>query len=131
MGNDNKICVIPNELTESKKVMKNWGYELIIHNGDGYCGKILHFYKNSEFSLHFHIQKHETWYVNYGKLKLMAIDTCKGNSNFSIINSGDIIVVPQGVPHQLHAIEESEIFEVSTPDDVKDSYRIWKGVNTK
>ena len=38
-------------------VKKGWGYENIIVNNDEYCGKILHFYKDKKFSMHYHLLK--------------------------------------------------------------------------
>ena len=109
------------------KVEKGWGYELHIHNDDGYCGKVLHFNKNAQFSMHYHVEKRETWYVSKGKLELRQInpDTCEVTSE--LLQVGDVVEVYVGIPHQLFALEESDIFEVSTIDKKEDSYRVWKG----
>ncbi len=109
------------------RVDKGWGYELHIHNDDGYCSKILHFNKGSHFSMHFHMMKHETWYVASGKFLLRRIDTNTADVIECNLVQGDVIVVPLGLPHQLWALEEGEIFESSTPDHVIDSYRVMKG----
>lgn len=109
------------------RITKAWGWEDIIINNDKYCSKILHFYKDAKFSLHFHIEKHETWYVSKGKLLLNYTDVKLGKI-FSInLVAGDVVVVPQGHPHQLTALEESDIFEASTPHKDNDSYRISPG----
>ena len=51
-------------------VPKGWGYELIWASTDKYCGKIMFFEKaNAKFSMHFHKEKDETWFVNTGNLK--------------------------------------------------------------
>ena len=49
---------------------KGWGEELWITNNYKYCGKILRFKQGASFSMHYHIQKEETWCVTRGKLKL-------------------------------------------------------------
>lgn len=113
------------------KVKKGWGYELFLHNGDGYCGKILHFNSQKACSMHLHAKKHETFYVSYGSLVLKTIDTKTGTSSEIKLSKGDVFVVKQLLPHQLFAVEESEIFEMSTEDDVNDSYRVWKGDSQK
>ena len=41
------------------KVDKDWGYELIIHNDEKYCGKILFIKKGHCISLQFHKKKTE------------------------------------------------------------------------
>ena len=49
---------------------KGWGRELIWATNEKYCGKLMFFdRKGSKFSLHFHKEKDESWYV----LKLSLI----------------------------------------------------------
>lgn len=108
-------------------VEKGWGHEKIIYNGESYCGKILSFNEGKKFSLHYHVEKHETWYVIKGKLSLTWIDPTIGKSNVIDLSVGDCVTIPQGVPHQLFAYEDSEVMEVSTPHKDSDSYRIHKG----
>lgn len=112
-------------------VPKAWGEEVIIHNGDGYCGKLLRFRKGGKFSLHFHSKKTETFYVNKGRFELITIDTRIAAKQHISITEGDIIHIEPNTPHQLEALEESEIFECSTPHDDNDSYRIEKGDSQK
>lgn len=108
-------------------VNKKWGCEIIIHNDNEYCGKILIFNKGAKFSMHFHIKKKETWYVNNGKLQFSWIDTKTAVKHSRILEKDDIIEVERGMPHQLYALEESRIFEVSSEHFDDDSYRIEKG----
>lgn len=115
----------------TKKIEKGWGYELIIHNGDGYCGKILHFNNNGMCSMHLHLKKHETFYVASGQFVLKIIDSKTGDIFLTNLSVGDIFVIKPMLPHQLFATEEGEIFETSTEDDVDDSYRMWKGDSQK
>jgi len=51
-----ECCTIP----------KGWGREIIIENNEMYCGKILEFKKGCKFSMHFHMEKDETWWVEKG-----------------------------------------------------------------
>lgn len=119
------------EIKTPVRVDKGWGYELHIHNDDGYCSKILHFNKDAMFSMHFHMMKHETWYVASGKFVLKTINTDNAETVVSNLVQGDVVVVPMGLPHQLWALEEGDIFEASTPDHVIDSYRVQKGDSQK
>ena len=112
-------------------VPKAWGEEVIIHNGDGYCGKLLRFRKGGKFSFHFHSIKVESWFVNKGMFKLTTIDTRIASKQIISLVEGDIIHVEKNTPHQLEALEEGEIFEVSTPHMDEDSYRIEKGDSQK
>ena len=45
---------------------KAWGYELWIINNEHYCGKLLVFNANKQFSMHYHMLKDEAWYINKG-----------------------------------------------------------------
>lgn len=113
--------------TESCKICKGWGHELIIVNNEKYCGKILVFKKGFSFSMHYHLIKQETWYVNKGSFLFTWIETDTGLKKEMDLNLGDVITIPIGQPHQLKAKEDSEIFEISTQHYDSDSYRIWKG----
>lgn len=118
--------------SESKKetveiVNKGWGKEIIFVNNDEYCGKILCFNKDKRFSMHYHLLKKETWYVAKGRLILYWIDTANGISYTEYLEVGDVVTNERGAPHQLIALEDSEVFEVSSKHYDEDSYRIWKG----
>jgi mannose-6-phosphate isomerase-like protein (cupin superfamily) len=106
---------------------KAWGEEIWIHNDENYCGKILKFKHGSKFSMHFHVHKIETWYVNKGEFMLNHINTEDAEFKNIKLKEGDIIEIPRGVPHQLIAVTNAEIFEISTQHFENDSYRISKG----
>ena len=62
-------------ICEGCKVPKGWGEELIIENNEKYCGKLLIFKKGCKFSMHYHLIKDETWYVDKGTFLYRWIDT--------------------------------------------------------
>jgi mannose-6-phosphate isomerase-like protein (cupin superfamily) len=111
------------------KVDKGWGYEIIWATNDKYCGKIMVFEKvGSKFSMHFHKEKDETWFVNNGRFLLRWIDTKTAKLNEQELKEGDTWHNPPLQPHQLVAMEPmSSISEVSTADSVEDNYRIAQG----
>jgi len=111
------------------KVDKGWGYELIWATNEKYCGKIMVFERvGSKFSMHFHKEKDETWFVNNGKFKVRWIDTKEARLYEKELKEGDTWHNPPLQPHQLEALEAmSSITEVSTPDSVEDNYRIIPG----
>ena len=116
----------------SGKVDKGWGYELIWATNDQYCGKIMVFDRvGAKFSMHFHKEKDESWFVNAGSFKLRYIDTSTALVMERVLNSGDTWRNPPLMPHQLEALEDSIIFEISTQDKIEDSYRVWKGDSQK
>jgi mannose-6-phosphate isomerase-like protein (cupin superfamily) len=108
-------------------VPKGWGEELIIENNEMYCGKLLIFKKGCKFSMHYHLIKDETWYVDSGKFMYRWIDTDTAEVNEQILTKGDIVRQRPGQPHQLEALEAGTVFEVSTEHFDADSYRVWAG----
>ena len=91
--------------------------------------KIMVFEKvGSKFSMHFHKEKDETWFVNGGKFKVRWIDTKDATVFEKELKEGDTWHNPPLQPHQLEALEPmSSITEVSTPDSVEDNYRLIPG----
>jgi mannose-6-phosphate isomerase-like protein (cupin superfamily) len=112
---------------EGCKVPKGWGEELIIENNEKYCGKLLIFKKGCKFSMHYHMIKDETWYVDKGTFIYRWIDTETAETNQQFLKPGDIVRQRPGQPHQLIALEDGVIFEISTQHFDSDSYRVWKG----
>ena len=111
------------------KVDKKWGYEDIWCTNDKYCGKMMHFNTGAKFSMHFHAEKDETWYVLSGKFMVRWITTDNAKQHEKELNVGDTWHNPPLVPHQLICIQEGTIIEVSTPDSVEDNYRVMPGDN--
>ena len=112
-------------------VPKGWGEELIIENNEMYCGKLLIFKKGCKFSMHYHLIKDETWYVDSGKFMYRWIDTETAEVNEQTLIKGDIVRQRPGQPHQLEALEAGTVFEVSTEHFDADSYRVWAGDSQK
>jgi quercetin dioxygenase-like cupin family protein len=108
-------------------VSKGWGKEIIFVNNDEYCGKLLCFEKGKKFSMHYHIKKKETWYVSKGSFILIWVETNTGTTHTEYLKLGDVITNERGEPHQLIALEDAEVFEVSTKHYDDDSFRMWKG----
>jgi mannose-6-phosphate isomerase-like protein (cupin superfamily) len=120
--------IIPVDITPPKKVDKIWGYELWVHNDEDYCGKLLVFSKQgNKFSMHYHLKKKETWYVQEGGFEFHWIDVETAERKRKIIKEGDSVLIQRGLPHQLIALKDNSIvFEVSTEHFDEDSYRIYR-----
>tara|TARA_B110000977_G_C11090632_1_gene496727 strand:- start:9897 stop:10271 length:375 start_codon:yes stop_codon:yes gene_type:complete len=119
------------KIKKGKYVEKGWGHELHIENNEDYCGKLLVFNKGNKFSMHYHVEKYETWFIQKGKLTFKWIHPSNADIIEDILQEGDIVTIYQGIAHQLEALEDSIIFETSTQDKVEDSYRVWKGDSQK
>lgn len=112
-------------------VQKGWGHELIWATNSKYCGKLMTFDKNARFSMHFHAEKDETWYVLSGRFNVFYIDTKDASEHVKVLNPGDTWHNPPLLPHQLVCLEAGTIIEVSTPDSVEDNFRVRPGDSQK
>ena len=116
--------------SEVKFISKDWGWEKIITNDEKYCGKILFIKKDSCISLQHHKLKDETFYLLSGKLKskFINLEDLSDPKDIPVVlmNPGDVKHVPIGLVHQLFALEDSTIIEISTQHFDDDTYRISK-----
>ena len=115
------------EVTTGCCVPKGWGQEIIIENNENYCGKVLIFDKGCKFSMHYHMKKDETWYVEDGEFEYRWIDTENALMHMEILKPGDVVRQRPGQPHQLESLTYGRIFEVSTHHEDSDSYRVLPG----
>ncbi len=109
-----------------KRVEKPWGYELIFAATKDYVGKILHIKKGHKLSLQYHRVKEETIYISQGEM-LFVFEEDGGIMQEITLKQGDAHHIPTGKKHRMIAIEDCDVFEVSTPhlEDVvrlEDSY---------
>ena len=101
------------------RVDKPWGYELRWAVTDRYLGKVLHVNKGEALSLQYHQRKDECQYVVKG-----CVDVELGGSDGDLtthrMRAGDTLHISPGTRHRITAVEDTDIFEVSTPegDDV-------------
>jgi len=103
------------KLTEDVlRVIKPWGYELIFVKTDRYVGKIIHVNAGEKLSLQYHRVKDETMRLAKGKVEIQL------DGKTLILSPGDTVRIRPGTKHSVLAIEDTDIFEVSTPetDDV-------------
>ena len=114
-------------MNRPKRVDKLWGYELWLANEniEGYCGKILYIEPGKSSSMHFHVNKHETFYILEGELTVVVIDTETTDRHLHIVQEGDTFAIDRYTPHQLSANGAPVKFiEMSTFHEDSDSYRI-------
>jgi mannose-6-phosphate isomerase len=111
---------------QPRLVEQPWGYEIVYAATDQYCGKILLVQAGEELSLHYHRRTDETLYLTEG-LAEVTIGDLTPSPLIEILRPGGALHVPPGTVHRLHALEDSVVLEVSTPerDDavaVEDAY---------
>ncbi len=110
-----------------KKVAKPWGYEIWIANNfdNNYCGKILHIEHGHNSSMHFHGEKHETFYILNGGLRVDYIDTETAEESSVVLKEGETLEIDRLQPHKLAPLGGAvDIIEVSTFHKDQDSKRI-------
>jgi len=104
---------------ETARVEKPWGFELRWAITDRYAGKVLHVNKGEALSLQYHELKDEYLYVTSGVLD-MELGGPDGKLTTHRMKVGDTLHITPGTRHRLTAVEDAEVFEVSTAelDDV-------------
>jgi mannose-6-phosphate isomerase len=101
-----------------RRVPKPWGHETIWAHTDVYVGKILHINAGEALSVQYHNVKDETIYLLSGELIYRIWD---GDRPQDVdLEIGDAYRVTPGTIHQMEAVTDCDILEVSTPhlDDV-------------
>jgi quercetin dioxygenase-like cupin family protein len=107
---------------------KGWGHEEWVVNSEKYCGKILRFDSGKRCSWHYHKIKDEVFYLLSGKMELrVSNEDDLENAQVLFLEKGDTFHVETGMRHQMIALEDSELLEVSTQHFEDDSIRLKKG----
>ncbi len=100
------------------RVEKPWGYELHWAKTDRYVGKLIHVNAGQALSLQYHNRKDETIFLWSGR---MLFEIGKGTDRVEReMQPGEAVHITPGTIHRMTAIDDCDIFEVSTPelDDV-------------
>ncbi len=99
---------------EVTRVDKPWGYELHWAKTDRYVGKVIHVNKGHALSLQYHNLKDETIYLWTGRITFeIEVD---GALTSREMKPGEAVHITPKTVHRMTALEDSDIFEVSTPE---------------
>lgn len=93
-----------------KKIDKPWGYELLFAKTKNYAGKILFIRQGEELSLQYHRKKEESIYVARGVVEVTL------ERKRSVMREGEALHIAPNTKHRIKALEDAELFEVSTPE---------------
>jgi mannose-6-phosphate isomerase-like protein (cupin superfamily) len=106
--------------TETEKVEKPWGHELIWAKTEHYVGKTLFLRAGESLSLQFHNVKDEAWYVLSGRAEIELGAPGDRMLNSEVVGAGAAFHFPPGTVHRVTAVDDTTILEVSTShlDDV-------------
>jgi mannose-6-phosphate isomerase len=97
------------------RVEKPWGHELIWAKADRYVGKILHVKAGHGLSRQYHNLKDETLHVLRGEV-VMTLEVPGGAPERRVFRAGETLHIPPKLIHQMEALEDSDVLEVSTPE---------------
>jgi mannose-6-phosphate isomerase-like protein (cupin superfamily) len=98
-----------------RKTDKPWGYELLWARTDGYAAKVLHINKGHKLSLQYHERKEETMLLYSGRM-LLVLEDDRGMLRDIYVGAGEAYHIPVGRRHRMIALEDCDVFEVSTND---------------
>jgi quercetin dioxygenase-like cupin family protein len=102
-----------------RRVEKPWGHELIWAETDRYVRKILHIKAGERLSLQYHQKKMETILVSSGRMEFEYFAEGQPPQK-RVLAPGESFHIVPGLRHRMIAVEDTDVFEVSTPelDDV-------------
>jgi len=101
-------------------VAKPWGHETIWAHSDRYVGKILHINAGHELSVQYHNRKDETVYLLSGEIVYRVQQEGEDVLDDVRLKVGESFRITPGTIHQMAALTDCDVLEVSTPevDDV-------------
>jgi mannose-6-phosphate isomerase-like protein (cupin superfamily) len=101
-------------------VAKPWGHETIWAHSDRYVGKILHINAGHELSVQYHNRKDETVYLLSGEIVYRVQQEGEAVLDDVRLKVGESFRITPGTIHQMAALTDCDVLEVSTPevDDV-------------
>ena len=99
----------------SKKIIKPWGYELLIEKNNKYMFKKLFMKKGHRCSLQYHKKKIETIFIVSGTLKIFYGKN-KNNLKYKIFKSQNPITINPKMIHRMQAVNDCIYLEASTPE---------------
>lgn len=104
---------------------KYWGSIETIANKE-FCGKKIVMKKGTQNSLEVHCNKHETYFVHSGKVKI-GLRVGRAENKSIVLEKGDTFYIPPGLMHMKIAIDNCVVIEISTKDDDSDSHLVEDG----
>ena len=101
-------------MSDIPRVEKPWGYELHWAKTERYVGKLIHVNAGHALSLQYHNLKDETIYLHSG---LLLFEIQEGSAlKQREMRPGQCVHIAPKTVHRMTAVEDSDIFEVSTPE---------------
>ena len=83
---------------------------------NNYCGKFLFLFKGQTCPTHYHKNKHETFFIIKGRIRMVV------NEDEKVLKQGNILAVAQGHAHSFSGLTDALLLEVSNASTPKDSF---------
>ena len=98
------------------QVPKPWGHETIWAHTERYVGKIIHINAGHELSVQYHNRKDETVYLLWGEMVFRVQREGDDILDDVQLNVGESFRITPGTIHQMIAVTDCDVLEVSTPE---------------
>src|SRR3989344_9068228 len=107
----------------ARRIEKPWGWEIHwVPDDRPYMGKIMHFTKGHRFSLQYHDEKLESWFLMSGRA-LLSWEENSGEMKELEMEFGKGYNLAVGQKHRIKGITDCDVIEVSMPETGK-TYRL-------
>jgi mannose-6-phosphate isomerase len=99
------------------RVPKPWGHETIWAHSELYVGKILHINAGHELSVQYHNKKDETIHLLSGEIVYRVQKDANDDALDDVqLRVGESFRITPGTIHQMVALTDCDVLEVSTPE---------------
>lgn len=105
------------------EIVKPWGKEELIHQGNDYAVKRITLRKAHSTSLHYHEIKHETIMVHSGKLTIL-VGTEATSLMEKVLLPGDSVSIEPLKIHRMIALQEDCVYFEAQSDFLEDVIRL-------
>lgn len=105
------------------KTSHSWGYIHWIRAHIELCVKELHFYKDGATSFHSHKVRNESLFILSGKFSIYVKDVESGYTDTQEFSTGMNVFILPNIMHQITAITEGTIIEITKGYDENDILR--------
>jgi mannose-6-phosphate isomerase-like protein (cupin superfamily) len=113
------------ERRQAQTLFHMWGTAKILYSDANVTVKELTFVTLGKTSLHYHLHRHETLYVQTGTFSIRVFDSEKDVFNEVILKPGMTYTFARGYLHQIKCMERGILIETTLTYEEEDVMRIF------
>ena len=113
------------ERRQAQILFHTWGTAKILYSDTTVTVKELTFATAANTSLHYHLRRRETLYVQSGSFSIRVLNTEKGIFEEVVLKPGMTYTLSRGAVHQVMCTERGIIIETSLTYEEEDVVRIF------